>query len=590
MMRSKRALSSILMLTLAACGGGGGGSVGTVPGIPSHPTQGATTAKFSFRLPSRTTMTRIRRPAYLSQGTQGVSIDWISSDPTHPDYAAPVSAVCPGTLPAGVTACSIDAQGNTDYTFLLSINPGTYTITVTTFDAAPSGAPLSFASTAHVLSQGQMPATISAGQSNTISPATFYGVPASVTFVPAPGQVHTIDFNGGFGIIGSVAQTFFAQSLDAGGYAITGSDPGAPTITVAESAGDSPQLLSIAQSNSFTYTVRALSAAAGAAANVTITSTAGGGLVSTATSNVTITPIPELWTTQAAGGNPTAYGLNGYALIPPTYRPSLSPIDFVYDNASANLCGSGLQCQFESAAATANGVVVAESVQTARLYEFAPTTSFTSALLPGSALPFTTTSPANLTFDDAGRLYVIDNTSGTLVELPSPVGSPVTASTQIRGAAAIAIAPSMSALPLSLQQSIWTVDPSGNFFVFPPFTGSFGAPIPVNGSTVASPPTAMTFDSNGNLWVDAGTTLYTYSVAGSTSGIMLTPLAGPYALTGAQGSNFGAAPNGTMYLGYFGSFTGIDSFTLTGCPSSCTINEIQALNTLAPVDASIVVP
>src|ERR1700757_2882043 len=98
----RRACTLVALTSLlTACGGGGSSAVPSAPKAPQ-----ATYATFAFRIPGKGTMAQLRRPAYVSQATAGVAIDWTSTNPRNPDFAAPVSATCPGTLPPGVTACS----------------------------------------------------------------------------------------------------------------------------------------------------------------------------------------------------------------------------------------------------------------------------------------------------------------------------------------------------------------------------------------------------------------------------------------------------------------------------------------------------
>ena len=199
------------------------------------------TAAFTLKIPGSSTMTKLRRRYYQSQATQGVAIDWASSNPSAPDYSAPITATCPSPAPSayppGVTNCvgpTQSADGGTDYTFQLSIPAGTYpNFTVTTFDQAPASGE-TFTASANMLAQGQLaaPVVITGGTSNTIPNLTFYGIPASVSFVPGPAQSHVTTYGGNIAVIGNAPQTFFAQAVDADGFVIDSTDSGAPTVTV----------------------------------------------------------------------------------------------------------------------------------------------------------------------------------------------------------------------------------------------------------------------------------------------------------------------------------------------------------------------
>ena len=303
--RGKSALLIPLAL-LTACGGGGGKS-GSLPPAGNVPqTKKSGEATFSFKLPGKSTMTKLRRRYYQSQATQGVAIDWTSSDPTHADYSAPISAACPAlpSLPPGVTGCTIDSNGDTDYTFELQITAGTYpNFTVTTFDTAPSVGDFA----GNMLAQGQLaaPVVITAGTTNAIPSLTFYGIPAAVSFVPGPAQSHVVTYAGNIAVIGNAPQTFFAQAVDADGFVIDSTDGSAPALTVAESTSDNPQMFTVGTTaNPFAFTLTAINASANAM--VDLTATPGGTGLSPVTSKVTVAPVQELWTTQEAGAIPTA--------------------------------------------------------------------------------------------------------------------------------------------------------------------------------------------------------------------------------------------------------------------------------------------
>lgn len=593
MMRARHALAVSITIVLAGCGGGS-----AAPTLPVNAPLIPATATFQFKIPSASAMAKLRRPAYVSQATQGVAIDWTSTNPMQPDYAAAVAAACPNTLPAGVVSCSTNAQG-TDYTFQLAISPGTYTLTVSTFDQPPSGTPGTFGTGAHMLAQGQLasPFVVTAGQANAIPSMTFFGVPASVAFAPAPAQAHAVPFGAGYAIVGNVAQLFFAQALDAQGFAIGSSDAGAPSLTVAESGSDPTPYLTIASTaNRYEFSVQAkqVPASGAAPADVVITAAAGGGLTATATANVAIEPVEELWLSQSAGGSSTQYGLAGYPLYPPSYSIPVTsrglPIDFIYDSG-AGLCGSG-QCQFQAAAGGANGSIVAKSASSGRLYEFSPTSSFTTPSLPTSALPYASSSISNVAMDAAGHLFVLDNAAGTLTALTHPTDSTYAAQTiGPAGGQALAVAPSIAAIPSVLQQTIWTSDSSGNYLVYKPFTGApplQTIPVTFVGGT---PPPAQTigFDASGRVWILASY-IYIYTMSGNQSGLTLTfDMTMPYVTAnGEAGSSFGSSVSGTMWIPSFASYNVVNALTATGCPS-CSVSATQT-NLNVDADAAFVEP
>lgn len=596
--RSQLRISAALLCaaTASACGGGGGGgSVNSV--VPKTPSKAPGTATFSFKLPGKSTMAKLRRPYYVSQATQGVAIDWISTDPTHPDYGAAVSATCPipSAYPAGVTNCTIDGQGNTDYTFALQIPAGTYPLTVSAFNAAPTVGGV-FAGS--MLAQGQLaaPITIVAGQNTLISGLTFYGVPASVSFVPAEAQSHVTPLNGGYAIVGNTPQTFYAQATDAEGFAISSSDSGAPAIAVAESAADPAQYLSVSGSAN-KYTVTAVQAApSGTTPVIRVTATSTGTGLPSVSNTFNVTTVAELWTTQSSGGTASSYGLNGYALYPPSYTPLL--LDFTYDPTPDSLCSAVNACSFEPAAAGPNGSIVAVGVSTvpSRLYEFTPASGSQPPVLPTAALPITSPSFSNVAADSSGHLFFTDNSLGTLSALSTPGATSVSATASgLASVMSVTVAPSTD--PISaLRESVWVGDGNATpVAAYAPFSGAL-TPIPVTFTSMA-PPSVVTlgFDVVGQIWMSDGTYLYVYSVSGGLSGVTLTPLlASPYMPSPfVAGSSFGADVQGNMWLGEFTSTTGMLPLSLSSTPCSsppCTVTEGNAVSTGAPVDAAFTVP
>ncbi len=595
MIRRFAPIASCAML-LASCGGGG-----TSPALPvGNTAPQSAVAQLSFKLPGKALLTQLRRPLYISQGTQGIAIDWASTDPTHPDFSAPVSATCPSTLPAGVIACTIDSQGNTDYTFQLTLAPANYTFTIAAFDQPPSSGTFTGAST-HMLAEGTLttPVSILPGQPNTIPSMTFYGVPAAVSLSPGPGEKHVVFGNPGWYVIGNAPQTFYAQAYDAQGYDIAASDSGAPAITVAEASSDATKYFAVAStttSNVFTFTAQSVPPANTSGANIVVTATANGGVQGTATANVPVTPIEELWTTETTGGTAADYGIAGYALLPPNYGPPgyfITPLDLTYDDKNLNLCGSG-QCQFGTGAFSGN-IAVAESAATSKLYEFIFSNATGTYTMPTQPLPFMTSggSISNVALDAAGHLFVLDNTTGYLDALNAPTDSAYTYEQPgMAGGAGLAVAPSTSAIPSSLQQTIWAGDSGGKLHVFSSFaSGMTPLPAPVvNGSAPTAAISAIGFDAAGNLWLDSSGNIYAYSINAATSPITLTFLA-TLSNPILSANNFGAsAADGSMWFGSLGAlYSNETKLTLSGCPAACAISA-STLNWPAPAGASYVVP
>lgn len=541
--------SLTILLLLAACGGGGTGKSGSLPPTTQPSTKKTGSVTFSFKLPGKSTMTKVRRRFYQSQATLGVGIDWTSATPSEPDYAAPISATCPSTLPAGVVSCGIDpVDGGTDYTFELSIPEGTYSnFTVTTFDQAPSGSPLSFASSANMLAQGQLPAPvkITAGTTNTIPSLTFYGIPSAVSLVAGPAQSHVTTYDSDLAVIGNAPQNFFVEATDADGFVIDSSDSGAPVVTVAEDSGDSPQHFAIAStSTAYEYTFTAVDATGNA--TIDLTATPGGSGLAPYTATKTVIPVQELWLSQSSGEGPP--GIVGIPLYPPNYAPAQ-----VLDFLSASGCGG---CDWEQAALAPTGAVWSCDQSTGALYVFSPAASGLTATQSALDCP----SEEGLTIDSAGRVYLLQNTTSTiyiynssgtlLTSFVDPDGPPFD----------VAVAPANVASGMA--GTIWLAD-SGGITVFAAY--SSGTPAFIKQLSTGAP-ISLSFDPSGNLWVyDSESASLTEYAIGSSGGASIGQIAtsGSIVPPGYE-SQFAVSAQGSLWLGAPGSYSGMDAFTLSG--------------------------
>jgi hypothetical protein len=572
---------AIPLALLSACGGGGTG--GSVPPVNTTPqTKKTGTATFSFKLPGKNTMARVRRPYYQSQATQGVAIDWLSSNPSVPDYSAAISATCPAlaSLPPGVASCTVDAQGNTDYSFQLQIPAGTYTnFNVTTFDAPPSGGTFS----GHMLAQGQLaaPVVIVAGTTNTVPNLTFYGVPASVSFVPGPAQSHVVTYGGNLAVIGNAPQIFYSQAADADGFAISSNDGGAPAITVAESSSDTPKEFTVATTaNAYTFTLTAINAVANA--SIVVTATPGGTGLSPVATPYTVTPVQEMWTSQGSGGG--VNGISGYPLYPPSYTPSV-----VLDYANPSLCG-GSSCNWSWAALPPNGDgAIWDLVSGYGLFAFQQASGSQGLTIPSSPLAILGASPQAFTLDSQGRIYLTDTATNT-IDIYSASGTLLASVADTNGSpAAVAIAPANA--PSGMAGTIWVADSAG-LTVYSAYAGS--TPTQLR-QLATGGPQGVEFDPSGNLWVydfsAASLTDYTISSAGGAS-------IGQNATTGSNGvpvpagsNQFGITAQGTAWMGGPGSLNGMYPFALSG--STITAGSLVSSvgpNTLSAVWSVMIAP
>ena len=598
----------IPLALLTACGGGGGkGS--SLPPATTPQTKKSGEATFSFKLPGKSTMTKLRRRYYQSQATQGVAIDWTSSNPYAPDYSAPITAGCPTptlgnpNLPPGVASCTVDANGNTDYTFQLQIPAGTYpTFTVTTFDQAPASGG-TFVSAANMLAQGQLaaPVVITAGETNTVPSLTFYGIPASVSFVPGPAQSHVTTYGGNIAVIGNAPQNFFAQAVDADGFVIDSTDGSAPAVTLAESASDSPQEFTVATTATpYEYTLTAKNAFANA--TIDLTATPGGTGLSPIVDAVTVTPVQELWTTQEAGSYPN--GIYGYPLYPGA--SVAGPVDGYADPVGNALCGGGgSSCNLDTAAIDpTSGTIYAVGINSSSIpaiYAFTQGAG-SAGLIPPSAASYT--GAAGDTFeaiaiDTNHHGFIVDNNSGNVAleaySTSSGGWSSLTTSNDSNlttlTAESLAIAPTAANVPSSLVGSLWLGTSASVFLVYPAFSGAFSPSVEATAPTISAQ--VLGFDSAGYLWMSDGTNVYINKVSGTASSPVITQIAQVGLVSsGAGGTSFGAAAGQNMWFGQgTGEETGYDLYTASSCNSSCTLSASgDELSTNASSFAAFVTP
>lgn len=146
--------------------------------------------------------------------------------------SSPSSTIC--TLMVGLASCP-------------NLPSNCYTATLTTYDQ-PGG-------TGNILSAGEKVAfTVVAGRSSAID-LTLLGVPAKTLVVPAD-SLSTGSVSAGYDLLGQGAHTFIAESLDAYGNIIAGSD--APFFTVGTPTGalsgvrTAPSTTSASAPNTFT--------------------------------------------------------------------------------------------------------------------------------------------------------------------------------------------------------------------------------------------------------------------------------------------------------------------------------------------------
>jgi hypothetical protein len=208
---------SVIVLGWSAAGCGGG-SAGPAPAVKPS---GKGTALLRVTIPKRAaTSGRSRGPAYVSPATQAMTVA-ISGPTTVNETVAltPTSTGCSSTL------------ASTQCTLQVSLAPGSYTATLSTYDGYDAGTQTA---TGNVLSTGQNLAfTIVAGQANAIA-LSLSGIPAQV-IVTALSPLAPATGTDTWDLVGPAAHAFLAQALDADGDIIFG--PGSPTFTLAAPTG-----------------------------------------------------------------------------------------------------------------------------------------------------------------------------------------------------------------------------------------------------------------------------------------------------------------------------------------------------------------
>lgn len=560
-----RALIVALATAFAACSGGTH-AVPTAPG--STPARHPARVTFHLKVPPKREQLHGHRHGhwvhghYVSPSTMGLGINyWTTSSPTvdanDPNVAFDLSSCTPATN------CTSNADGSQTFTITAPVPPASsaYTFEVTTWTQPPSGGV--FSNAAQILSQGSAALSVTSGAAPTTLNLTLNAEPATVSFIPIPGQSHVRQDGSTFSVVGNAPVDFIANALDAGGNLIFGQ--GAPTITVADT--DATPYFSLSSSTTATN-VWALQAIAvdstgGAQIGVTATPPAGSGFAPTA-ATFAISTDPELWLSGNAGSGPQ--GLWGYALDPTNgFAPTIFPIDFTPLSSTSN-----------------NSYVAIDTkgqpwilVQNSGLPEIERLTA------PSGALPPQQTSDAialisgdnvgAITIDGSDRLYLPIQYSAPLLRrrLPrrpdgvgtgsqvavydlsggtptTPLTSVPTSSAQFGVPYSVAVAPSTSAYATnSMQGSIWVAGSNG----VDAMTWSGTTLTDTYHSGAPASPAAIALGNDGIVWVASGSGTLSAYTFGFTSGFGLTLAGSVSASTGNQiASDQRLSPSSQVWL------------------------------------------
>lgn len=221
---NRRYAAGILALAFAGCSS----SAGIVPAslMPQDAgrsvTATHTTLQFVIRVPRRHRHGLV--PRYISAGTQSMIV---SVQPAGGTAVKGFVNITPSS-----SQCSAAPLETLTCTLKLVVKSGTYTVTVSTYDALQTSA--SAPPAGHLLSTNSVAANVKRGKANSIA-LTLDAIPVSISLAPSSGQPNLVeDGTGGLRALGGTSSTLLLSAYDADGYAIVG--PGSPVLTLAAQA------------------------------------------------------------------------------------------------------------------------------------------------------------------------------------------------------------------------------------------------------------------------------------------------------------------------------------------------------------------
>ncbi len=488
---------ALLSAVLSACAGH---AQSQIPASARSAVSGKTTASLKIVIPKgKATSATRRAPRYLSPATQSMTVlvTQHTGGATVVDETVgltPTSAGCASTLAS--TNCTLE----------LPLAPGTYDLTLSTYDGYDATHGTAAGSE---LSSGQtFGFTVVAGQANSIS-VTLSGIPVAISVWSNAKGVRGTQTSG-FTEYATLAQRFSVAALDADQNLIVG--PGAPTFTIAASSGSvftitnptttSPNSFSLTgsgnsgQTESFTAT----------AAYSDGTCSAGGAVCGTTFSVTNL--VQTLFVSNSTGNSITVYAgpygtptatVTNTVNAPQAIATDASGDLFVAENSIAYVAIYASPYTGSPSFAGPNGVYATQSV----------------LIGPGNALfadggvhafavgPPYTQAPTTITdsgsgqkqpsLDASGNLFIPNQNNNTVVEYAPPYNAgPVT---------------TISSGVAEPQQTL--VDPTGNLFVLnndalvtefaPPYTGA-----PTGIGRIGGFPTVLAMDADADLFIGYG--------------------------------------------------------------------------------------
>jgi virginiamycin B lyase len=240
-----RWLAAALVAALTACSSANTASLPNAPGqtvkAPGHGSKHRMKATIRITIPKRKHHRRVKiHGHYISPATQSIEIETtLTGD-------APVQANA-NLTPANNPGCTASLVSTLICTVTLSLEPGAYTGTFTTFDGPLSGGGgASDPATGNQLSAAQsVPFTIAAGQSNQIN-ISLDGIPTAAAIVPAANSSLNGNMANGFtatkcGTDSPNSEKVNVFGIDADQNLIIG--PGAPQVQLESS---NPGLMAVA--------------------------------------------------------------------------------------------------------------------------------------------------------------------------------------------------------------------------------------------------------------------------------------------------------------------------------------------------------
>lgn len=583
MKRSYTALA--LCALLSACGGGGGGT--TPPLNRALPVTHSASVTFVLKVPPAAKQFHAHRNVkrmYVSPSTLGVGIAYAVAPATFSTAQLKTPQVAFDLTTCG-SGCTANSDGSKTYTLNAPI-PGSvpqYSIQVDTWDSAPVSGTFS----GNMLSQQYLASiAVPVGSASTSVTISLDAIPVSLAFTPVAGQSHVQPNAGGWAIIGNAPVQFALNALDADGFTIASSDPGAPSMAI----NDSTHQFTFSPLTGNLYSVQAVSAASGTA-SVSLTATAPplSGIAPYSTT-AALTPVQEVWSSTTAGGPPA--GLLGYPIYPVSNEPSTSAIDYLaISTTNYNI----RQPAFDSHGNIFLNNTPSSGSPPAGIYEltqngFSLAPSFVNASTPfigiGTATQFN-----SLAIDSSDDIITIASSGGSGyggVAAYSSGGSPL-AQQNSSGSDSIAYGSDVAIAPANVD--------SGTFKDYVFVAGYFGIGMlsPSPHLTLLSPTITpavsslqgITFDANGYLWTHDGGSLYVYSVTGSASSPVLTQVASASS-AGTFTSGMGRTAQGTVWIPEGATTPYATEWKMT-CSPVCSISQVGSTFSTAATNFSMVV-